>query len=103
LGVFLSLDPSHHWAGDMSADLSYRLTAHAANVIAERRIPEDWVARVLGHPGRCEADRHDPTLRHALAAISENDGRVLRVIYNDTVRPWQVVTAYFDRKERGRL
>jgi len=27
----------------------------------------------------------------------------LRVVYNDAVRPWQVVTAYFDRKERGRL
>jgi hypothetical protein len=75
------------------ADLSYRLTAHAASVIAERQIPQEWV----------EADRYDPTLRHALAAIPENDGRVLRVVYNDTVRPWQVVTAYFDRKERGRL
>ena len=86
-----------------SADLSYSLTAHAANVIAERRIPEEWVARVLRAPMRVEADSHDPTLRHALAAIPENDGRVLRVVYNDTVRPWQIVTADFDRKERGRL
>jgi hypothetical protein len=84
-------------------DLSYRLTTHAASVIAERQIPQEWVARVLGQPMRLEADRYDPTLRHALAAIPENDGRVLRVVYNDTVRPWQVVTAYFDRKERGRL
>ena len=87
----------------MPADLSYRLTTHAASVIAERQIPQEWVARVLGQPMRLEADRYDPTLRHALAAIPENDGRVLRVVYNDTVRPWQVVTAYFDRKERGRL
>jgi len=87
----------------MPADLSYRLTAHAASVIAERQIPQEWVARVLGQPMRLEADRYDPTLRHALAAIPENDGRVLRVVYNDTVRPWQVVTAYFDRKERGGL
>jgi hypothetical protein len=87
----------------MAADPSYRLTAHAASVIVERQIPQEWVARVLGQPMRLEADRYDPTLRHALAAIPENDGRVLRVVYNDTVRPWQVVTAYFDRKERGRL
>ncbi len=84
-------------------DPSYRLTAHAASVIAERQIPQEWVARVLGQPMRREPDRYDPTLRHALAAIPENDGRVLRVVYNDNVRPWQVVTAYFDRKERGRL
>jgi hypothetical protein len=85
------------------ADLSNRLTAHAASVIAERQIPREWVARVLAQPMRLEADRHDLTLRHALAAIPENDGWVLRVVYNDAVRPWQVVTACFDRKERGRL
>lgn len=73
----------------MSADPPYRLTAHAAHVIAERRIPEEWVARVLADPVRCEGDRHDPTLRHALARIPENDGRVLRVVYNDAVdRGW---------------
>lgn len=87
----------------MTADPSYRLTAHATNVIAERRIPGEWVARVLKHPARLELDRYDSTLQHALAPIPENDGRVLRVVYNDAVRLWQVVTAYFDRKERGRL
>jgi hypothetical protein len=65
----------------MPADLSYRLTAHAASVIAERQIPQEWVVRVLGQPMRLKADRYDPTLRHALAAIPENDGRVLRVVY----------------------
>jgi hypothetical protein len=87
----------------MAAEFPHKLTAHAANVLIERQIPLEWVARVLAQPMRFEADRHDPTLRHALAAIPENDGRVLRVVYNDTIRPWQVVTAYFDRKERGRL
>jgi hypothetical protein len=85
------------------ADLSYRLTTHAASVIAERQIPQEWVARVLALPMRLEADRHHPALRHALAAIPENDGRVLRRVQNDAVRPWQVVTAYFDRREKGRL
>jgi len=87
----------------MSAEPPYRLTDDAAHVIAERRILEEWVARALADPIRCEGDRHDRTLRHALAPIPENDGRVLRVVYNDAVRPWLVVTAYFDRKERGRL
>ena len=30
-------------------------------------------------------------------------GRVLRVIYNETVVPWRVVTIYFDRTMRNRL
>ena len=64
----------------LPADPSYRLTTHAASVIAERQIPQEWVARVLGQPMRLEADRYDPTLRHALAAIPENDGRVLGVV-----------------------
>jgi len=87
----------------MAAEFPYKLTAHAASVLIERQIPQEWVARVLAQPMRLETDRYDPSLRHALASIPENDGRVLRVVYNDTVRPWQVVTAYFDRKERGKL
>ena len=27
----------------------------------------------------------------------------LRVVYNETVHPWRVVTAYFDRAMRGKL
>jgi len=33
---------------------------------------------------------------HALRAIPERNFRVLRVIYNETVEPVAVVTAYFD-------
>ena len=87
----------------MATEFPYRFTTHATRVLAEREIPQEWVARVLDRPMRVEPDRLDPTLRHALAAIPEYGGRVLRVVYNETVRPWQVVTAYFDRKEKGRL
>lgn len=87
----------------MSAEFPYTLTAHASRVITEREIPLEWVARVLGRPTKVEPDRHDPALRHALASIPEHGGRVLRVVYNETAKPWQVVTAYFDRTQRGRL
>jgi hypothetical protein len=40
------LDLSRRWKGDMSAEPPYKLTDHAAHVIAERRIPEEWVARL---------------------------------------------------------
>ncbi len=87
----------------MIAGPSYVLTAHASKVIAERGIAQAWVERVLASPVRLESDRRDPTLRHALLSIPEHGGRVLRVIYNETVQPWEVVTAYFDRTQRGRL
>jgi hypothetical protein len=42
-------------------------------------------------------------LTHALRAIPEFGGRVLRVIYNRTKQPPNVVTAFFDRGMKGKL
>ena len=70
----------------------YELTAHAAVVIAEREIELAWVDRAFLDPERTEADRHDPSLRHALRRIAERNDRVLRVIYNDSVDPPKIVT-----------
>lgn len=79
----------------------YELTAHAAAVIAERGIESAWVERVLRAAERVHADRSDPTLTHALGRIEERDQRVLRVVYNASASPPRVVTAYFDRRQRG--
>ncbi len=87
----------------MAPSPSYVLTAHATKVIAERGIPLAWIERALASPAKVENDRRDPTLRHALVRIPEHGDRVLRVIYNETAQPWEVVTAYFDRAQRGRL
>ena len=83
-------------------DFPYALTAHAAKVISERGIQLIWVAQVLTRPLSTEPDKQDPMLRHALGRIAEYGGRVLRVVYNEKTQPWQIVTAYFDRKERSR-
>ncbi len=85
------------------ADFPYRLTAHAARVIAERDIVLEWVERALRTPARTETDRLDPALRHALAPIQERGDRILRVIYNPLREPWEIVTAYFDRTQRGKV
>ena len=85
----------------MSGKIDYELSAHAAT--AEREILETWVVRVLSSPERVEPDAADPLLRHTLGRISERDDRVLRVVYNEVVHPWRVVTAYFDRGMRGKL
>ena len=53
-------------------------------------------------PERIESDAYDPSLMHALASIEERDQRVLRVVYNASVDPVRVVTAYFDRRQRGK-
>ena len=78
-------------------DPAYELSAHAKTVLEERGIRLDWLVRVLASPERTEPDRADTELRHAIGPIAENDDRYLRVIYNATVTPWRIVTAYFDR------
>lgn len=80
---------------------AYELTAHARTVIEERDIKLDWLERVLSNPERSEPDRADPELQHATGRIAENDDRYLRVIYNATVTPRRIVTAYFDRGLRS--
>ncbi len=79
------------------------LSAHAQTVIAERSIKLEWLERVLAEPEMVEADRDDPNLKHALGRIPEHGNRVLRVVYNDAVKPVRVVTAYFDRTLRNKL
>lgn len=81
----------------------YTLSAHAKTVLAARSIKIEWLERVLAKPERIEADNDDPHLKHALRRIAEHGGRVLRVVYNDAVKPRNIVTAYFDRSQRGKL
>jgi hypothetical protein len=81
----------------------YELTTHAADAIIEREITIAWVERVLSAPWRIEPDRSDEALTHALAPIAENNDRVLRVVYNGSVIPPRIVTAYFDRRQRGKI
>ena len=88
---------------DVPPRLRFTISAHAAVTIAERKIEHAWIEHVLTQPERTENDKTDPELRHALGRIAERDGRVLRVVYNETVIPWRVVTAFFDRSMRKRL
>lgn len=78
-------------------------TRHALDALAKRNIPVEWVERALGKPDRVEPDRIDPALEHRLLAITEHDGRVLRVVVNPSVSPELVITAYFDRGMKGQL
>ena len=51
--------------------LTFVLSAHAANVMAERSISDEWLERVLSNPEKIEADGTDPNLQHALGRVAE--------------------------------
>jgi hypothetical protein len=76
--------------------MDYVLTDHAKKRCIRRRIEIAWIAQALGHPARVESDAEDETLVHALYPVPERSFRVLRVIYNESVDPVAIVTAYFD-------
>jgi Domain of unknown function (DUF4258) len=84
-------------------EFPYELTIHAQETITAREISLEWVARTLASPQRVDPHPTDPELQSAFARIPENGDRVLRVVYNQTTRPWRIVTAYFDRTQRNRL
>jgi hypothetical protein len=72
------------------------LTNHAKKRCASRKIDQAWIQAALDRPVRIEADPHDHTLMHVLYPVPERAFRTLRVIYNESVDPALVVTAYFD-------
>jgi len=83
--------------------IDFQLTRHAEDALLKRKIEKEWLERVLAFPQRVEADATDPMLEHRLAAISQCDNRVLRVIINPHINPIRVITLFFDRKIRGKL
>nr|VFJ99367.1 MAG: protein of unknown function (DUF4258) [Candidatus Kentron sp. H]VFJ99739.1 MAG: protein of unknown function (DUF4258) [Candidatus Kentron sp. H]VFK04024.1 MAG: protein of unknown function (DUF4258) [Candidatus Kentron sp. H] len=76
--------------------MDYVLTEHARKRCIRRKIKQEWIAAALAYPVRTENDLEDQSLAHALLAIPEKSFRVLRVVYNETIDPVSVVTAYFD-------
>ena len=83
--------------------MNFTLSAHAQTILVERAINTEWIEHTLSSPERIENDKDDPALKHALGRIPENGNRVLRVVYNGSVEPVRVITAYFDRALRSKL
>ena len=81
--------------------MRFRMTRHAEDAIAERKIGRSWIRRVLRAPERKESPGDGTT--HCLARIRERGNRVLRVIVHLKAKPPCVVTAFFDRRMRGKL
>ncbi len=85
------------------ADFSYRLTVHAQDRIAQRRIVLEWISRTLQNPQKLEPDPLKPNLTQAYREIPEYNHNVLKVVYDSNESPWLIITAHFDRKYKGKL
>jgi len=81
--------------------MDFILTDHAQKRCARRGIKEAWIREALENPETIEQDVHDPHLAHALWPVPEKGFRILRIIYNETVHPVAVVTAFFDSKAKA--
>jgi hypothetical protein len=81
--------------------MNFILTDHARKRCSRRGIKEEWIGEALENPVRTEEDIIDSDLVHALFPVPEKGFRVLRVIYNETVHPVAVVTAFFDPKAKA--
>jgi len=81
---------------------SYQLTEHASIVIMERGIHPNWIEKAIQQPDWTEPDLFDNSLTCAFVAIPEFGGRMLRIVFDDSVEPKRVITVYFDRNARRR-
>jgi len=76
--------------------MDFMLTDHAKKRCIKRRIRVEWIEQALDRPARIENDAEDGSLVHVLYPVPDRAFRVLRIIYNETVDPVAIVTAYFD-------
>ena len=76
-----------------------RLTMHVQTRMQQRKIALAWIEAILAAPDWV-ADDKDPTLTQSFKAITECDGRVLKVVHRRLEADLLVVTAYFDRGAR---
>jgi hypothetical protein len=83
--------------------MKYELTQHARDVLEERKIPIEWMERVISEAVLVQPSATDATLESRLVSMPEHGGRVLRVVINKTVVPQRVVSVYFDRTMKGKL
>jgi hypothetical protein len=70
-------------------------------MLRERGIAREWVTRAVSKPAKTELK--DDATTHFLKSIPEHDGRVLRVVTDSGSKPLRIITAFFDRRERGEL
>ena len=81
----------------------FQLSLHAQKVITERNINIEWIDRVFSNPDKIEYDKKNDILEHRLKVIEEYYDRVLRLVCNTNEKPILIVTAFFDRRMKGKI
>ena len=76
------------------------LTAHARARLRERDIDPRWVEETVRDPGWIEVDPKERGVERRFRAISQFDGRVLRVVCVETESSIRVISVMFDRNAR---
>jgi hypothetical protein len=88
----------------MNNPFNFQLSQHAIRRLQERQeIKLEWIKQVIENPELIQQDPLDPQLKQVYARITENNGRVLKVVYNATVTPYRIVTVHFDRTMEKKL
>ena len=76
--------------------MKFNLTDHAKKRCLRRKIKNEWIGMTLENYLRIESDEEDESLKHVFWPVPEKGYKLLRVIYNETTDPVNVVTAYFE-------
>ena len=77
-----------------------RFHSHAAIRIAERHLRLEWVEATVVAPDWTAPDPNDPAVTRIFRAISQAQGRILRVAHRPDGNDIVVLTAFFDRGAR---
>ena len=80
----------------------FRLTLHAAEMLAARGIEDAVLEDALDNPDVVHQDRGDESLENWYKVLQDHEGRVLKAVVRKDGDTLVVVTAYFDRSMRGK-
>ena len=81
----------------------YRLTLHAAEMLATRGIEDAALAAALDKPDLVRQDRSDESFENWYKVLPDHEGRMLKAVVRKEGDTLVVATAYFDRSMRGKI
>ena len=82
--------------------MRFTYTAHAAEMLIDRRLERRWVERTVLAPEAVGPGSQHTERTRAFRALPERDGRVLRVVYVRDAEDIRIVTLFLDRGRRRR-
>lgn len=78
------------------------LTNHAADALAERDLPYEWLERVIRAPDWTESDPRRPGVERRFRIFPEHGHRILRAACYETPTAIRILTVFFDRNAKRR-